>query len=99
MSAALTIAVLSTIPTPGGFGFVEGGLTGVLIFLGLGDTQALTLTIVDRSISWISIIVIGGTMFVSWQTFVVGRGKRGNGSPPVGSEEASGSEPTAIDPD
>jgi hypothetical protein len=25
MSAALTIAVLSTIPTPGGFGFVEGG--------------------------------------------------------------------------
>ena len=80
MSAALTIAVLSTIPTPGGFGFVEGGLTGVLIFLGLGDTQALTLTIVDRSISWISIIVIGGTMFVSWQTFVVRRGKRGNGS-------------------
>jgi uncharacterized protein (TIRG00374 family) len=100
MSAALTIAVLSTIPTPGGFGFVEGGLTGVLIFLGLDDTQALTLTIVDRSISWISIIVIGGTLFVSWQTFVVRRGKRGNGLPPIGSsEDVSGSEPAVIDPD
>ena len=100
MSAALTIAVLSTIPTPGGFGFVEGGLTGVLIFLGLGDTQALTLTIVDRSISWISIIVIGGTLFVSWQTFVVRRGERGNGLQTIGSsEDASGSEPAVNDPD
>lgn len=99
MSAALTIAVLSTIPTPGGFGFVEGGLTGVLIFLGLGDTQALTLTIVDRSISWISIIVIGGTLFVSWQTFVVRRGNRGNGPSSLGSEDASGSDPAVIDQD
>ena len=100
MSAALTIAVLSTIPTPGGFGFVEGGLTGILIFLGLGDTQALTLTIVDRSISWISIIVIGGTLFVSWQTFVVRRCERGNGQPLMGSaEDAGGSEPMVIDTD
>jgi len=100
MSAALTIAVLSTIPTPGGFGFVEGGLTGVLIFLGLGDTQALTLTIVDRSISWISIIVIGGTLFVSWQTFVVRRGERGNGLPTIGSsEDASGSDTAVSDTD
>jgi len=100
MSAALTIAVLSTIPTPGGFGFVEGGLTGMLIFLGLDDTQALTLTIVDRSISWISIIVIGGTLFVSWQTFVVRRGKRGNGLPPIeSSENVGGSEPAVIDSD
>ena len=99
MSAALTIAVLSTIPTPGGFGFVEGGLTGVLIFLGLGDTQALTLTIVDRSISWISIIVIGGTLFVSWQTFVVRRGNRGNGPSSLGSEDASGSDPAVMDQD
>jgi uncharacterized membrane protein YbhN (UPF0104 family) len=78
---------------------VEGGLTGVLIFLGLGDTQALTLTIVDRSISWISIIVIGGTVFASWQTCVVRRGKRDNGSPPLDSGDASGSEPAVIDQD
>jgi hypothetical protein len=71
-----------------------------LIFLGLGDTQALTLTIVDRSISWISIIVIGGTLFVSWQTFVVRRCERGNGQPLIGSaEDAGGSEPMVIDTD
>jgi uncharacterized membrane protein YbhN (UPF0104 family) len=61
--------MLTTIPTPGGFGFVEGGLTGVLILMGLSDTDAFALAIVDRSISWISIIVIGGALFVLWQLF------------------------------
>ena len=73
MSAALTIAVLTTIPTPGGFGFVEGGLTGVLIFLGMGHTEAFALTVVDRSISWVSIIIIGGTLFLTWQAIVARR--------------------------
>ncbi len=67
--AALASAMLTTIPTPGGFGFVEGGLTGVLILMGLSDTDAFALAIVDRSISWISIIVIGGLLFVLWQIF------------------------------
>jgi uncharacterized protein (TIRG00374 family) len=67
--AALASAMLTTIPTPGGFGFVEGGLTGVLILMGLSDTDAFALAIVDRSISWISIIVIGGLLFVMWQLF------------------------------
>ena len=78
MSAALTIAVLSTIPTPGGFGFVEGGLTGVLIFLGMGHTQAFALTVADRTISWVSIIVIGGALFLIWQTVAARRGPRAN---------------------
>jgi uncharacterized membrane protein YbhN (UPF0104 family) len=72
---------------------VEGGLTGVLIFLGLGDTQALTLTIVDRSISWISIIVIGGTLFLTWQTLTARRGRSGNGRP----ETPDGVAPTVAD--
>jgi uncharacterized protein (TIRG00374 family) len=67
--AALASAMLTTIPTPGGFGFVEGGLTGVLILMGLNDTDAFALAIVDRSISWISIIVIGGALFILWQLF------------------------------
>ena len=67
--AALAGAMLSTIPTPGGFGFVEGGLTGVLILLGLNDTDAFALTVVDRTISWISIIIIGGAVFFGWQLF------------------------------
>lgn len=76
--AALANAMLSTIPTPGGFGFVEGGLAGVLILLGLGHTDAFAVTLVDRSISWISVIVFGGATFFFWHTF---RG-RGNGRRP-----------------
>lgn len=67
--AALASAMLSTIPTPGGFGFVEGGLAGVLIVLGLGHTDAFAVTIVDRSISWISVIVFGGLTFFLWHVF------------------------------
>lgn len=64
---ALAAAMLSTIPTPGGFGFVESGLTGLLLFLGLPNSDALALTLVDRSIAWISVIVIGGIVFFAWQ--------------------------------
>ncbi len=67
MFAALGNAMLSTIPTPGGFGFVEGGLTGLLILLGVNDTDALSLTAVDRSISWISVIIFGGLTFFLWR--------------------------------
>ncbi len=67
MFAALANAMLTTIPTPGGFGFVEGGLTGLLILLGVGDTDALSLTVVDRSISWLSVVLFGGLLFVIWQ--------------------------------
>ncbi len=67
MFAALANAMLTTIPTPGGFGFVEGGLTGLLILLGVGDTDALSLTVVDRSISWLSVVLFGGALFVIWQ--------------------------------
>ncbi|MBI4306365.1 MAG: flippase-like domain-containing protein [Chloroflexi bacterium] len=67
--AALANAMLSTIPTPGGFGFVEGGLAGVLVLLGLGHTDAFAVTLVDRSISWISVIVFGGAVFFYWHTF------------------------------
>lgn len=67
MFAALANAMLTTIPTPGGFGFVEGGLSGLLILLGMDDTDALSLTVVDRSISWLSVVLIGGGVFFIWQ--------------------------------
>lgn len=67
MFAALANAMLTTIPTPGGFGFVEGGLTGLLVLLGVGDTNALSLTVVDRSISWLSVVLFGGGLFAIWQ--------------------------------
>lgn len=72
MFAALANAMLTTIPTPGGFGFVEGGLTGLLILLGVDDTDALTLTVVDRSISWLSVVLFGGLLFAAWQYFSTG---------------------------
>ena len=72
MFAALANAMLSTIPTPGGFGFVEGGLTGLLILMGLDDTTAFGLTVVDRTISWLSVIVFGGLLFLIWNI----RGRR-----------------------
>ena len=75
MFAALANAMLTTIPTPGGFGFVEGGLTGLLILLGIDDTNALTLTVVDRSISWLSVIVFGGLVFFGWHLYR-GRGRQ-----------------------
>lgn len=67
MFAALANAMLTTIPTPGGLGFVETGVAGVLTLVGMEDTPALTLTFVDRSIGWLSVVVFGGTLFFAWQ--------------------------------
>jgi len=66
MFAALANAMLTTIPTPGGFGFVEGGLTGLLILFGLSDNEAISLVAVDRTISWLSVVLFGGILFVIW---------------------------------
>jgi uncharacterized protein (TIRG00374 family) len=66
MFAALANAMLTTIPTPGGFGFVEGGLTGLLILFGRTDNEAISLVAVDRTISWLSVVVFGGVLFVVW---------------------------------
>ena len=66
MFAALANAMLTTIPTPGGFGFVEGGLTGLLILFGRTDNEAISLVAVDRTISWLSVVLFGGILFVIW---------------------------------
>ena len=64
--AALGHAILSTVPTPGGVGAVEPGLTGLLV-LELTRHNAATVAIVDRSITYLSVIVFGGIMFFFWQ--------------------------------
>jgi len=66
MFAALANAMLTTIPTPGGFGFVEGGLTGLLVLFGRSDNEAISLVAVDRTISWLSVVLFGGILFVVW---------------------------------
>ena len=60
---ALGHAILSTVPTPGGVGAVEPGMTGLLL-LSLDRSDAASVAIVDRSITYISVIIIGGLIFL-----------------------------------
>ncbi len=64
MFAALANAIMTTIPVPGGLGFVETALITVLLLVGLSHTDAFTLTVLDRAISWLSIVVVGGIVFL-----------------------------------
>ena len=56
---ALAASLLTAVPlTPAGLGFVEGGIVGLLtIVYGVRETDALAITLVDRAISVLSIIV------------------------------------------
>ncbi len=60
---ALSHAILSTVPTPGGVGAVEPGMTGLLL-IRLSRTDAAAVTIVDRSITYLSVILVGGLLFL-----------------------------------
>ena len=58
-------AILSTVPTPGGVGAVEPGTT-TLLLLGLGKADAATVALLDRSITYLSVVVFGGLAFAVW---------------------------------
>ena len=60
---ALGHAVLSTVPTPGGVGAVEPGVTGLLL-IELSRPEAAAVAITDRSITYLSVLVIGGMFFM-----------------------------------
>jgi len=62
---ALVAALLTTIPfLPGGLGLVEAGMTGVLIAVaGIGQQVAISITLLDRSISYGSLVIIGFIVF------------------------------------
>ncbi|HEY4869297.1 MAG TPA: flippase-like domain-containing protein, partial [Candidatus Dormibacteraeota bacterium] len=62
---ALVAALLTTVPfLPGGLGLVEAGMVGVLIAVG-GVTQqvAVSIALLDRSISYGSLVVFGFIAF------------------------------------
>ena len=63
---ALGHAILSTVPTPGGMGAVEPGVTGLLL-LELSRPDAVAVAITDRSITYLSIVFIGGLLFLARQ--------------------------------
>ena len=71
--AALGHAVLSIVPTPGGVGAVEPGVTGLLV-ISLARPEAIAVTLLDRSITYVGVIVVGGLAFASRQ---VGLGRGG----------------------
>ena len=63
---ALGHAILSTVPTPGGVGAVEPGVTGLLM-LSFTRESAVAIALVDRSITYLSVIIIGAVTFFAWQ--------------------------------
>lgn len=73
---ALGHAILSTVPTPGGVGAVEPGVTGLLV-LGMARHDAVSVVLVDRSITYVSVIVLGGLAFLLWQASHVRRRRHG----------------------
>ncbi|MDA1349771.1 MAG: lysylphosphatidylglycerol synthase transmembrane domain-containing protein [Chloroflexi bacterium] len=72
---ALGHAILSIAPTPGGVGAVEPGVTGLLV-ISLARPDAVAVTLLDRSITYVSVIVIGALVFGLRQ---VGQARRLNG--------------------
>jgi len=65
MFIALVASLLTTIPAlPGGLVLVEGGIITVLIFFHLTPSQALSVAILDRIISYWSLIVVGFVVFL-----------------------------------
>ena len=58
---ALSASLLTAIPiTPAGLGFVEGAVVGLLTLVyGVPQTEALAITVVDRTISVLTIIILG----------------------------------------
>jgi glycosyltransferase 2 family protein len=62
---AVAVALLTTVPlTPAGFGFVEIAMVYVLTEgFGLGQSDAIAVAIVDRAVSVLSVIVLGGLVY------------------------------------
>ncbi|MSQ31707.1 MAG: flippase-like domain-containing protein [Dehalococcoidia bacterium] len=68
--ASLAQSVLTAIPfTPGGLGFVEAGFTGILAPVLSSASLATAITILERSITYASVVVFGGILFISRQIF------------------------------
>jgi len=62
---ALVASLLTTIPAlPGGLVLVEGGIVAVFLFFGFTPSQGFTVAILDRLISYWSLVAIGLVTFL-----------------------------------
>lgn len=73
---AVAVALLTTVPlTPAGFGFVEIAMVYVLTQgFGLAQTDAIAVAVVDRAVTVLSVIVIGGIVYWSSREQLHGAG-------------------------
>lgn len=67
--AAWTLArILGAIPiTPGGIGFVELGLTGVLVAFGASNAEAVAATLIYRFLTMVPTLVVGLIAAATWK--------------------------------
>jgi len=66
----LANSLLTLVPTPGGVGAVESGVAGLLVRMSyMAASGAAALVLVDRSISYLSIILTGGVIFLTRQAY------------------------------
>jgi len=65
---ALANSLLTLVPTPGGLGAVESGMVVLVVQLSpLTTTNAAALVVVDRAISYLSIVAFGALLFLARQ--------------------------------
>ena len=73
MIAALGASVFSTVPTPGGVGVVEPGMTA-LLSIGMSGSEAAAVALCDRGITYLSVLVVGLLAFLGWQAKLAMKG-------------------------
>lgn len=66
LAVALVGSLLTALPlTPAGLGFVESGLVGALLLVGVADQgTAFSIAVLDRTISYVSLVVFGLIAYV-----------------------------------
>ena len=57
----------SMVPTPGGIGVMELGLTGALVAIGVAAPTALGAVLIYRFITFLGPIIVGTVLYVAWQ--------------------------------
>ena len=73
MIAALGASLFSTVPTPGGVGVVEPGMTA-LLSIGMSGSEAAAVALCDRGITYLSVLVVGLLAFLGWQAKLAMKG-------------------------
>jgi len=66
---ALASAILmSAMPTPGGLGGAEAGIAGALMLFGIPQGTAVAAALLDRLLSYWSLVVVGLVIYLVWES-------------------------------